>query len=219
MICAIGFFSSRVAVNSILQSRPRVVDNETRVETPEPKVRSHLLLFKKKYRNKGSNTKRFERPRMESSGESITLEAEDFDLDELVYLAENSSLLDSLSTSQGTEAAKHSRVKAEAVQDKPDASLVNRGASGEKGSRAGRKPRKKDPKNAERCRQQREKRKQQKTAEMKDNLRLKRERNEFLDQIAELELEVQALRGQNAVNLSKENELLKFELKVSAKVL
>lgn len=218
MICAIGFFSSRVAVNSILQSRPRVVDNETRVETPEPKVRSHLLLLFKKIK-KASNTKRFERPRMESSGESITLEAEDFDLDELVYLAENSSLLDSLSTSQGTEAAKHSRVKAEAVQDKPDASLVTRGASGEKGSRAGRKPRKKDPKNAERCRQQREKRKQQKTAEMKDNLRLKRERNEFLDQIAELELEVQALRGQNAVNLSKENELLKFELKVSAKVL
>ena len=47
-----------------------------------------------------------------------------------------------------------------------------------------------------------------------ENLNLKRERADLLDKITELEYSVQALRGQGVLDLSKENELLKQEIKV-----
>ena len=139
----------------------------------------------------------------------LTSEGEDLDLDELVYLAEDTLLLDSLDS--------FTAPVVEALDQKAEKFGGESIGEVKKAPKGGRKPRKKDPKNAERCRQQREKRKQEKTLELKDNLRLKRERNEFLESIAELELEVQALRGQNAVDLAKENELLKFELEVSTR--
>lgn len=50
-----------------------------------------------------------------------------------------------------------------------------------------------------------------------ENLQLKRERVDFLDQISELEYTIQALKGQGVLDLRKENELLKLEIKVCHK--
>lgn len=47
-----------------------------------------------------------------------------------------------------------------------------------------------------------------------ENLQLKRERSEFLDTISDLEYTVQTLRGQGVLDLTKENELLRQEIKV-----
>lgn len=69
--------------------------------------------------------------------------------------------------------------------------------------------------NAQNCRRYREKRRMEEEMVYKDNLALKRERVEFQEKIAALETEVQALRGQGVVDLSKENELLKIEVEVS----
>lgn len=69
-------------------------------------------------------------------------------------------------------------------------------------------------KNAERCRKHREKKREEEKKLYLENNSLKRERSEMLKQISDLEFEVQALRGQGAVDLSKENELLRAEIKV-----
>ena len=74
--------------------------------------------------------------------------------------------------------------------------------------------RKKDPKNAERCRASRQKRKALILQEKAVNASLKLQRTTLLKRIADLEQTVQELRGQNAVNLQKENELLAAEVQV-----
>lgn len=73
---------------------------------------------------------------------------------------------------------------------------------------------KKQESNARNCRKYREKRRMEEQKVYKDNLALKRERLEFQEQIAALETEVQALRGQGVVDLTKENELLHKEIEV-----
>ena len=75
-------------------------------------------------------------------------------------------------------------------------------------------PRKPDPKNAERCRRLRQRRKETLEKERQANIELKRDRHSLLTKIAELEMEVQGLRGRNAVNLAKENQLLAVQVKV-----
>lgn len=74
-------------------------------------------------------------------------------------------------------------------------------------------PRKKDPKNAERSKQTRQRKKEKVEQERRDNVSLRKDRHNLLKRVADLELEVQGLRGSNAVNLEKENELLAAELK------
>lgn len=73
---------------------------------------------------------------------------------------------------------------------------------------------KRDPRNAERCRKLRQRKKEDLRKEQQANVNLKRDRRELLRKIAELELEVQGLRGSNAVNLAKENQLLAVQVKV-----
>lgn len=69
--------------------------------------------------------------------------------------------------------------------------------------------------NAERLRRHRLKKKQQRQEMYDENKALKSERGEHLKRIADLELEVESLRGQGVMDLSKENELLRAEIKVS----
>ena len=73
---------------------------------------------------------------------------------------------------------------------------------------------KKRANNRERCKKFRRRRREKEEAVYRENLKLKRERAEFLDTIAELEYDIQALKGQGVLDLSKENELLKLEIKV-----
>ena len=69
-------------------------------------------------------------------------------------------------------------------------------------------------KDRERCKLFRQRRREREQQVYRENVQLKRERVEFLNQISELEYDVQALRGQGVLDLSKENELLKLEIKV-----
>lgn len=68
--------------------------------------------------------------------------------------------------------------------------------------------------NAERLRRHRQKKKKERENMYKENQVLKQQREEHLKMIADLEMEVEALRTQGVVDLSKENELLKAEIKV-----
>ena len=88
-----------------------------------------------------------------------------------------------------------------------NAESVKRGARGEKKEY-------RDEKNAARCRRHRQKKKELEEQTYKDNLRLKREREQYLKKIADLEFEVETLRGQGVMDLAKENELLKAAIKV-----
>lgn len=71
----------------------------------------------------------------------------------------------------------------------------------------------KDPRNRERCRQARLRKKERFKQEQDENISLKRDRSTLLKEIANLEMEVQGLRGANAVDLKKENDLLEKEVK------
>ena len=87
---------------------------------------------------------------------------------------------------------------------------VKKVASHNEEAKAGQKP----TLNAARLRKHRQKKKKERDQMYKDNKVLKREREEFLKKIADLQMEVEALRTQGCVDLSKENELLKAEIKV-----
>lgn len=68
--------------------------------------------------------------------------------------------------------------------------------------------------NAVRLRRHRLKKKQERERMQEENLALKRGRKEYLKQIADLEFEVETLRVRGVLDLSKENDLLKVEIKV-----
>ena len=68
--------------------------------------------------------------------------------------------------------------------------------------------------NAERCKKHRERKRMEEQKVHLENIALKRERMELMEQITELEFQAQALRGQGCMDLSVENELLKQEIKV-----
>ena len=68
--------------------------------------------------------------------------------------------------------------------------------------------------NAERLRKHRQKKKLERVEMYEENKVLKGERQEYLRKIADLELEVESLRGQGVMDLSRENELLRAEIKV-----
>ena len=70
--------------------------------------------------------------------------------------------------------------------------------------------------NVDRCRKYRDKRRKEEAQVYTENFELKQQRTELQRQIAELEVEVQTLRGQGVVNLSKENELLRREIEVGS---
>lgn len=67
--------------------------------------------------------------------------------------------------------------------------------------------------NAARVRRHREKKKREKEEMLEENQQLKRGRGELLKQIADLEHEVEGLRSRGEVDLSKENQLLRAEIK------
>lgn len=69
--------------------------------------------------------------------------------------------------------------------------------------------------NVERCRKYRERRRKEEANVYRENLALKRERLDFQNTITKLEMEVQELRGQGVIDVSKENELLRSEVAVS----
>lgn len=68
--------------------------------------------------------------------------------------------------------------------------------------------------NAQRCRKHRQKVRQQEQELYEENLQLKRERVDMLKRLAHLEYLVQALRGQESIDLTAENDLLREEIKV-----
>ena len=80
------------------------------------------------------------------------------------------------------------------------------------------KPKKKKERlsNAERCRKHRERKRAEEKKVFLENISLKRERMEMLEQITELEFQAQALRGQGYMDLTVENQLLRQEIKVRA---
>ena len=97
------------------------------------------------------------------------------------------------------------RLKADGEHDKPDCT---------KSSVEPKEDKPKDTKNAERCRASRAKRKEELATLKRENVGMKRDRGDLLESIASLEQQVQELRGMDAVDLKKENELLLAEVKV-----
>lgn len=106
------------------------------------------------------------------------------------------------------------------VETDPDVDSLPSGVATEAPSKSNKKETKlyRDEKNAARCRRHRQKKKELEEQTYKDNLKLKREREEYLKKITELEFEVETLRGQGVMDLAKENELLKAEIKVGSTV-
>ena len=68
--------------------------------------------------------------------------------------------------------------------------------------------------NAVRLRRHRLKKKKEKQEMERENAALKRDRTEYLKQIADLEFEVETLRVRGVLDLTKENALIKAEIKV-----
>lgn len=85
---------------------------------------------------------------------------------------------------------------------------------GNSNGKARARPRKRAPrKNPEACRQYRERQKQDVQRLRERNDELSESRDEFLSRIAELQAEVQVLRGENSVDLEMENQLLRAEVR------
>lgn len=68
--------------------------------------------------------------------------------------------------------------------------------------------------NAKRCTEYRNRKKQEEEKVYSENASLKREREELMRTIADLENMAQAMQGEDYIDLSLENELLRKEIKV-----
>lgn len=141
------------------------------------------------------------------------MEAMDFSVEELVSLAEQLPSADSLDVfTESVDLPPGSEATLNKVDTKAQVN-ANAGKKKEKSGKAGSRTT-----NVDRCRRYREKRRKEEAQVYTENFDLKRERTELQRQIAQLELEVQALRGQGVVDLTKENELLRREIEVSLEV-
>ena len=130
---------------------------------------------------------------------------DEYSLEELTALAEK--------LPSEEDVLEHVRSVGSSEKDNEPGMSMKRAVEQEFSSQGKEKEKKKET-NARNCRKYREKRRLEEQKVYKDNLALKRERIEFQEKIAKLETEVQALRGQGVVDLSKENELLRIEVEV-----